>query len=941
MRAFRVYASLLGLTVLGTVSFAPVPSRAQQPAAAAAEETWTIPGAGRTPGQNNTFFVSDLALTNLGSATANVTIMFVGPGGLPAKPITLAASATTFYRDVLNALWSASGLVGALSVHSDQPLVIRARTYNTAATGTFGVALPVYASGRLLAEGETADSIWVQQDPSGTSGFRTNVGVVFPDAAGGEAIVTYSNAAGAVVGTQTYSSASAGFQQLSIAPVAPGLVVGRAQISVTRGHAAGYAVGVDNVTGDTSLYPFEALPAGVQDVVVNGVARLNGRNNTFFRTDARFYNPTSSDVTVTVRFHAAGAANPTPQSGTVNLPAGRIVEVVDVLGSILNAPVGSGGAVRFTADQPVAILCRTSNVDPQGIQPGTFGAQQHPVPLASFLSSADAGAVVTAIRQDASFRTNVGFTAGPDGADYRLTLKNAQGGSIANAAGALGAFGWAQPSVADLFPGTAIPADATLLVEVTSGTVDVYDASLDNASGDLVVTPISPVPAAIPSSAVIGPSGGSIRSADGRLTLKVPAGALAAPATLSIAPIANTAPNAIGSGYALSPVGVAFAGPAQVVLSYSHEDLAGTGAGALGLASQEGSNWFAILGGSVDPVTRTLRVPVSSTSPGPAPAGGGQVPQRAFQTGNFGPYGSVMLSPTEYSVAEEDTVQFGLTFVGPSSTQSTATGFVPIVSSVPAQELAIEWSVNGNSGDTGFGTISPTPSGILATYTAPRCKPAGLGIVEVSVRVADVVNGLFGRAYTVLPAEIRIIPKRWSIDLFYRVQTPCSGSPWSVDFCRSHRFGTFVIRNGQVDSYRIGPDHSDQATHPSAWCPGFNTGGECTQPMLTTISDLNLTNVTGFLDGNGLNPSFVLTLSADVPGDGARVSGTCGVGAPYNFPIIHGAPAQTVQQVTIDITASETALTFGVPFGEEKLEVFLGQITCDGIALPSPATPCN
>ncbi|HMA17104.1 MAG TPA: hypothetical protein VKS03_01565, partial [Thermoanaerobaculia bacterium] len=612
MKAFRVYGSLFGLIILSTVSFAPVPSRVEAPAAVTAEETWTIPGAGRTPGQNNTFFVSDLALTNLGNATANVTIIFVGPGGLPAKPITLAAGATTVYRDVLNALWSATGLVGALSVHSDQPLVIRARTYNTAATGTFGVALPVYASEDLISEGGSGDSIWVQQDPSGSSGFRTNVGVVFPDDGGGDAVVTFYDAADVVVGSLTYSSASAGFQQLSTSSVAPaGLPVGRAQITVLRGHAAGYAVGVDNVTGDTSLYPFEDLPAGVQDVVVSGVARLTGRNNTFFRTDARFYNPTAAGVVVTAHFHAVGSTNPAPQTATLTVPAGRIVEVTDVLGSILNAPVGSGGAVRFIADQPIAILARTSNVDPAGVQPGTFGAQQHPVPLASYLSSADAGTVVTGIRQDSGFRTNVGFAAGPDGAAYNLTLKNAQGGVVAVTTGALGAFGWAQPSIADLFPGTAIPADATLLVQVTSGTVDVYDASLDNASGDLVVTPIASLPVDIPSSASIGPAGGSIQSDDGRLTLKVPAGALATATALSIAPTTNTAPNALGSAYTLSPLGVAFSRDVQIVLDYSRAELANTGPGALGIATEENGAWFAILGGSVDTVGRKLIVPIS------------------------------------------------------------------------------------------------------------------------------------------------------------------------------------------------------------------------------------------------------------------------------------------------------------------------------------------
>ena len=54
-------------------------------------------------------------------------------------------------------------------------------------------------------------------------------------------------------------------------------------------------------------------------------------------------------------------------------------------------------------------------MDPTGANPGTFGSQQKPVPLLSFLTSADAGAAVTGIRQDTSFRTNVGFAAGAEG----------------------------------------------------------------------------------------------------------------------------------------------------------------------------------------------------------------------------------------------------------------------------------------------------------------------------------------------------------------------------------------------------------------------------------------------------------------------------------------------------------------------------------------------
>ena len=174
-----------------------------------------------------------------------------------------------------------------------------------------------------------------------------------------------------------------------------------------------YSVVVDNVTGDSSLFTFENLPAGRQDVLVNGVARANGRNNTFFRTDGRFYNsgrprtPSSRSP-----FHAIGTPTRFRCRGRFTVPAGKIRDVVDVLDSLLGLPVGSAGALRFTSDSPVAILCRTSNVDPTGVKPGTFGAQQKPVPILSFLMSADAGAVVTGIRQNAAFRTNVGFAAG-------------------------------------------------------------------------------------------------------------------------------------------------------------------------------------------------------------------------------------------------------------------------------------------------------------------------------------------------------------------------------------------------------------------------------------------------------------------------------------------------------------------------------------------------
>ncbi len=512
-----------------------------------ADSAWTIPGIVNAPGLNGTHFVSDLTVTNPGGAPANVTLSFF-PSGSSPKALALSPGQTVVSSDVVGRLFGTPGAAGALSVVSDQPLLIRAKTYNTASSGTYGVALPVVSSDRLLAPGDVADSLWVSQDSSPSAGYRTNVTLVFPDASGGAATVTIFDADGNERGSRDFSLAAAGQQQFTVGSFAGAVPVGRARVAVTRGHAAGYAVVVDNVTGDSSLFSFEDLPGGIQDVLVNGVARTNGRNGSFFRTDGRFYNPTDTDATVEVAFHASGMANPSPATASFTVPAGKVLGVVDVLDSLLGLPVGSSGALRFRSDWPVAILCRTSNVDPTGANPGTFGSQQKPVPLLSFLTSADAGAAVTGIRQDASFRTNIGFAAGADGAAYTLTLTDAAGNAVATASASLGSFGWTQPGIQALFPGTTIPENATLRVKVTGGSVDIFDSSVDNLSADAVVTPIAPLPVVIPSSATIGPAGGSIRSDDGRLTLKVPAGALSQPVTLSFQATSTDAPQAIGSG---------------------------------------------------------------------------------------------------------------------------------------------------------------------------------------------------------------------------------------------------------------------------------------------------------------------------------------------------------------------------------------------------------
>ncbi len=754
----------------------------------AVASVWTVPGTVNAGGLNNTRFVSDLAVTNPGNVPVVATISFVPANGTTPVQITLNAGETVAYRNVLDRLWSAQG-AGATQVASDAPLLIRARTYNTATSGTYGVALPVFADDRLLSPGKPADSLWISQSGDGSSGYRTNVAVVFPDVGGGAATVTIYDADGNEVGSQDFALDSAGFQQFGAGAFAGAVSVARAEVQVTRGRAAAYSVVVDNVTGDSSLFTFEDLPTGYQDVLVNGVARANGRNSTFFRTDGRFFNPTDEDAEVKVSFHAAGSSNPAPASGSFTVGAGRILDVVDVLGSLLGLPVGSAGAVRFETDAPVAILCRTSNVDPLGVKAGTYGAQQKPTPLLSLLMSADAGAVITGIRQNATFRTNVGFAAGPDGADYALTLKSAAGATVAATTASLGAFGWTQPNVQDLFPSSTIPDDATLQVRVTSGSVDVFDSSIDNASGDPVVTPIMPLPVSIPSSATIGPQGGSVRSADGRLTLKIPAGAFSAAVPVALTAEAVADAEAFGSAYALTPSTLPLAKSALLVFRAS-DPAPALGLVSVSLAVRTASGTFVAVGGRVDPAAGTLSVPIASTSPQASSL-------EAYGARGALDAGTILLPINNLSVGREKLAVLTngseglfLGLVWPASAGVKPAGFKIKLSPEDRSALRVRW----NHPD--LGNIVQDPKNQLnATFVAPPRIPSASSIasLRVSVRGAESLVDVL--------ASVEIVRKNWVIETDFTFNSPpCAEqiNPYTVKWHNSQKVGFRILDVGSL-----------------------------------------------------------------------------------------------------------------------------------------------
>ena len=593
------------------------------------------------------------------------------------------------------------------------------------------------------------------------------------------------------------------------------------------------------MTGDGSLFPFEELPGGRQDVVVNGVSRAGGALGTFWRTDARLFNAAAEDASVTVSFHAAGDSNASPPTTTVNVPAGQVVEVVDALGTYLNLPVGSSGALRFQSETAVAVLCRTSNLDPTGARPGTFGAQQRAVPLLSYLMSGDAGAVVTGVKQNGSYRTNVGFAAGEAGADYTLTLLNAAGGALGTAPGKLGVFGWTQPNIANLFPGVSIPDDAQLRVKVAAGSLDVYDSSIDAGSGDPVITRIAPLPTPIPSSATIGSAGGSVRSDDGRLTLKVPAGALTVDTPLSVESEANGVPQGTGPGYALNFGDQDVAKPILLVLAYDATDTDGSAAGELGLAFESGGNWYVATGGSVDPVAHTLTVPFRSTSPAvSAPVAANSPPRIERRRTRTAPFNSLVLVPKMAAVLQGSRLGFRLSVKGmPSSVGAEAVART-LDSLSPPDYVVTKWMVNWIPGGSASfcGTISGDAVLGAATYLAPSCDSLA-NPVQVQV---EVIGGSKSRRRLIW-SPVRIVPRNWTIWLKNDVWAICNPQPFSFEY-QSSVDATFHLDESLQVVYEPG-----SAKVKSGRVEPKNCAGSCTATM-GPIDPLRISSVTGSWD---------------------------------------------------------------------------------------------
>ncbi len=458
------------------------------PRAQTTSQVWILPGAAETVGLFGARFSSTLFVSNLGNTGASVQIGFIPYSGKPTPaPATrsLAAGETQQISSVLPSLFGLSADAGTLTVSSAAPLALWMTTVNIAnPAGTYGLAIEPLSSEMILSAGTSGHAVWASQ----TDAFRTNVAVVLLDPNSSARVTVYDDQ-NQQRGSTTVSSPTPISWQIALPDlIGPAsLTLGRVEITAMQGRVAGYAAVVDNITNDGIAVMAELLRSDATDYLLNGVARSPGVNETFWSTDLRFFNPNGDSLQVNL--DALGMGGLATLVRTV--PASGVLEITDVLGAGgFGLSQAAAGALRVRASSPFLLAARTSNRDLSGLRPGSFSAFQRPVRFATGFVVSQTTGLFTAINHTSAvpgYRTNLAFLAGSDGASGLLVLRDRLGSQLGSAGISLSPGEWTQKNAAEWFAGAAIPANARVDLQLSSGSAHGYASRIDNGTGDAVV----------------------------------------------------------------------------------------------------------------------------------------------------------------------------------------------------------------------------------------------------------------------------------------------------------------------------------------------------------------------------------------------------------------------------------------------------------------------
>jgi hypothetical protein len=230
------------------------------------DEELLVAGIAETGGAAGTRWKSNLAALNLSGTAVTGTVEYRHSGGTIETEFDLDDSELIEWENIAELL-GAPNSAGAVFVASDEPLIVTARTFNDADTGTFGQFLP----GLRVVASFWANSLAVLTQIKRTDDFRTNVGFTNYGQVACDVEVTLYGPDGAQLGSPVmvtdippggWKQQNRIFREAGVAECQ----VGWASLSVESQDCGvwAYASVVDNRSGDPTTIPvtipFDTFP---------------------------------------------------------------------------------------------------------------------------------------------------------------------------------------------------------------------------------------------------------------------------------------------------------------------------------------------------------------------------------------------------------------------------------------------------------------------------------------------------------------------------------------------------------------------------------------------------------------------------------------------------------------------------------------------------------
>ncbi|HEV7238232.1 MAG TPA: PKD domain-containing protein [Thermoanaerobaculia bacterium] len=434
-----------------------------------------ISAAAQTNGIGGTSWRTELSLLNAGLEGTTVTMRFL-PSPVEKtieKTIYLTPRQTVTYSNTLLEAFDLTTGAGAVTIDassagSSAQLRVTSRTFTTGAIGTYGQSVPEVQAEQL------AKTLYITGIQS-SSAYRTNIGLVNRAEAEITAALTLYSQTGGTIATKNVTLPATSFQQSAVWALFPE-VQGASHDALTLKIAtnaadavSAYASVVDNSSQDPIYVQASAAPFG-DSLTIPVVGRAPGANQTFWRSDVTLFNPNDDDLSITLGYGNA--------TRTILLD-GHDTEVLADLLSLFELTSGTGSLfVSWSGQNGPVVTSRTYTTAESG---GTYGQSIDP------MTSLKSSMFVPGLRNDGSFRSNVGFVnGGGESETFAVIVLSPSGTELARNTLTLAANSMVQHSVSSLFPNVNSSSFTLFMEGDANARLFAYGSMVDNASGDPV-----------------------------------------------------------------------------------------------------------------------------------------------------------------------------------------------------------------------------------------------------------------------------------------------------------------------------------------------------------------------------------------------------------------------------------------------------------------------